>query len=141
MAKCCRCFSFSEKLQQSFSGKNDAKPGWPLSVFTLTPSPALAEADQDPSAGHDEISEICGFGINSVHPLIPKELGCMYQAGSVPRFNRAGASVGQRPGLTFKGRDSHQDPSAKGGTGLQLLSHAHFMELRKASHLSLPHSH
>lgn len=90
-----------EKAQQSFSGKNDVKPGWPLSVFMLTPSPALAEAEQDPSAGHNEISETCGFGINSVHPLIPKELGCTYLTGSVPWFNWAGASVGKRAGLTF----------------------------------------
>lgn len=45
---------------------------WPLSVFVLNLSPALAEGDQDPSANHNEICETCGFGINSVYPFIPQ---------------------------------------------------------------------
>lgn len=134
MTKCCRCFS--EKPQHSFSGKNDVKPEWPLSVFLLTPSPALAEADQNPSVSHNEIRETCGFALILYIHLFPRTGAGMSGPGRIAAPVQLGWSISgtkTRPdlqSLTFnhwRGHDSYQDSSANGGTGLQLLSHAHFL--------------
>lgn len=135
--------SLSEWPQQSLSGKNNVRPGWPCQPLRWLHPPALAEAVWGPSASHDEKHETCGIRAISVHPHLSCRLGswgiwtmqeqCPGPARQEHQWGRSISGTRTRPDLQYwssvEGHDIHQDPAANKGTGCQPLSRAHFTYL------------
>lgn len=122
--------SLSEWPQQSLSGKNNVRPGWPLSALTLTPSRSCLRSFSKPWW---KKHETCGFCAISVHPHLswrPGSWGIWTRQEQSPgparqehQWGRSISGTRTRPDLqywsSFEGHDIHQDPAANSGTGCQ----------------------
>lgn len=127
------CFSLSEEPQQSCSGKNDVKPGWPVRPHADSLHQFLQKLIKILQQVIMKCVKLVGLALILCIHLFHRPGAGVCGPGTISALVQLGWSISgtkTRPDLqyrvSFKGRGSHQDPSANEGAGLQLLSHAHF---------------